>query len=198
MNALLDTLGATVIGAMFMLTILNSLFNVQAISTNFQRQINLLDQTERVTNILDTYYLSAAGRSLSSNSSIITRAKEDRFTFRGELDGNIRLIDIRTGAIDTLRNAYPLAVYVDGTKDYGPFWVSTTNDGAYDGIRITYYDRTGNTLSYSNLQNQSIRNQIRSLKFELELVYETYREDMRAMDNKHQITFWKYLTNLYL
>ena len=198
MNALLDTLGATVIGSMFMLTILNSLFNIQALSTNFQRQITLLDQTERVTNILDTYYLSAVGRSLSSNSSIISRAEEDRFTFRGELDGNIHLIDIQAGAIDTLRNAYPLAVFVDGTKNYGPFWVSTTNDDSYDGIRITYYDNTGNTLSYSDLQIQSNRNRIISLKFELELVYETYRRDLRAMDNKHQITFWKYLTNLYL
>ncbi|MFO7896247.1 MAG: hypothetical protein R6U84_04875 [Candidatus Cloacimonadales bacterium] len=198
MIALLDALGATVVGAMFMLTILTSTFNIQAMSANYQRKIQLVDQTERITSILDYYYLSAAGAGLTNTAAVISEATATSLVFRGELDGTMSTIALQRDAFDTDKEAYPLVVRVDGTINYGPFWVTNSNDGTLAGMNIAYFDENESAITYSDLGNQVHRNRIRMVRVELELFYETYRRDLRAIDLKHQITFWKYFTNLYL
>ena len=198
MNALLDAMGATIIGAMFMLTIMTSLFTIQALSANYQRQITLVDQTERVTSILDYYYLSAVGAGLLGAPIVITEATPTSFIFNGELDNTISIIELSRGAFDDTLGTYPLSVLVDNIVNYGPIWLSSSQDGTLDGLNITYYDEGESIISYTSLASQTQRNEVRSIMVELNFFYETYRSDIRATDNSHRITFWKYFTNLYL
>ena len=198
MTALLDTLGATVIGAMFLLTIVTSMFNIQIMSHNYKMQMVLVETTERVTAGLENYYLSAVGTGLSSNNNIITTANSTELSFIGELDGTIRSIDIIREDFDNITNTYQLIVEVDNVENFGPFSLSNSNDGNLAGLEITYFDSNSSIIPISQLGSQVNRNRIRSVQFEIETCYETYRRDVRAIDNKHRIVFWKYFTNLYI
>lgn len=197
MNALLDAMGATVIGAMFMLTILSSMFNIQAISQNANLQMQIIDRTERVTSVLDYHYLEAVGAGISSGA-IISSATATNFTFFGELEGSMRKIRLVRRNFDNTRNAYAIEVEIDDVAQFGPFWASNSNDGTLSGMNIRYFNQNNAVISYGALATQSQRDLIRSISVELELVFDTYRRDLRAVDNKHRITFWKHFPNLYL
>ncbi|MCK4955986.1 MAG: hypothetical protein KAS49_00010 [Candidatus Cloacimonetes bacterium] len=198
MNALLDTLGATIIGAMFMLTVLTSMHSIQAMSHNTHLAITLVNITEKVSALLDYHYLSAVGTGLSPGSSVITEATATKIAFTGELNGTLRTIEFIREDFDNTLKGYPIIVEVDNVADYGPFYSSNSNDGSLSGMNITYYNSNDVEIPIAELNTQINRNDIRSIRVEMELFYNTYRRDLQAIDIKHRITFWKYFTNLYL
>jgi len=187
MGSMINIIGATAIGAMFLLTVLGGIFNAQAIAYNAQMQVTLIQISEDVTEILDSYYLSRVGLGVYSGNEI-TYASSDSLQFTSCLDDDIEYtILITKDANDDL------VVYrtPDGSLDFGPFELSDNTDN----LKFTYYkydSTTGGDIEESSL------NLIQSVEVDIEFQYGTYKMDTGVDYVRHKIKFWTYFKNLYL
>ncbi|MDY6914823.1 MAG: hypothetical protein SVM86_00715 [Candidatus Cloacimonadota bacterium] len=183
MGSLLDTLGAIVLAALFILTVYNATFNLQATAYDNRMQATLTKVSEKVVDALDSYYLSKVGAGVYNNQIII--AEPNRFKFRGrflEHPNRIDVIEIVQG--DSISGkGFPLEVYKNDQPDLGPFWLSKP-------ANFTYYDAVE--------EETTDRNDIYSMKCELDFFYKSFTEEMGISILKNKIVFWQYFKNLYL
>lgn len=179
--SLLDAIGATIIGGMLLLTMINAIHHTQAIGINIEMHVNLFDISDNTVSIIESY-LSKVG--FGVDTTAIIAATPDSFQFRAKMsldDYTFSTLSVVQG--DNTDKGYPLQIKRDGVTVLGPFYLS-------DSLRFTYYDADGDTTSV--LAN------IRSVKSEMEFFYEAFRGDLDKRQLKHRITFWKYFKNLYL
>lgn len=81
MIVLLDIIGAIIAGTMVIITIVNSIFNIQQMNYNIQTLLSLNTVGNEITEFIDLTYLESVGRNLKSTDQIISTAKENEFTF---------------------------------------------------------------------------------------------------------------------
>lgn len=196
MNALLDTLGATVAGGLILLMIFSSITNMQVMSFNMQQQAILNKISEdlisgRSVNNIDYpglgFYLSKVGAGVPANP--IVEAVSNSFKFQGKLTpfAGISTFHITSGA--AVNGVYPLYIYVDNmsTPVQGPFWMA-------DSLNITYYDEFNVEIADPN----NHRTDIRSAMFSFNFTLTTFRPDIDKRLVRYPMVYWKYFKNLYL
>jgi len=183
MSSLLDTLGALVLGSLFILTVYNATFNVQATAYDSRQQITLTKVTEEVVDALDDHYLNQVGAGVANNQIII--AEPSRFKFRGIFpDDTSEIVSVEIVAGEFVdEKGYPLRVYRDDILEMGPFWLA-------ESLKLTYYDR--------NEEETTDRTQIHSVKVEMEMFYDSFSQESGSSVLKNKIVFWEYFKNLYL
>ena len=188
MGSMINVIAATAIGAMFLLTILSSIFNAQAIAFNAKMQVTLAQVSEDVIEILDTYYLSRVGLGVSGNK--IISASDSTFIFESCLDDDIGDDTQYTISITKDGND-DLVVYRDGALDFGPFELSDSTDN----LKFTYFKYDSSTGG--DIEESSI-NLIQSVEVDIEFEYKTFKIETGVDYVRHKVKFWTYFKNLYL
>ncbi|MCF7793379.1 MAG: hypothetical protein K9N09_06470 [Candidatus Cloacimonetes bacterium] len=198
MNALLDTLGASVTGGLILLMVFGAIMNMQALSYNMQQQMILSELAENLLSgrIIGgiSYsglesYLSKVGAGVPSGIDPIIEATSSSFKFRGQLTTTSSVSTFYILTETAVNSSYPLYVYINDMSNpvLGPFWMATP-------LNITYYD-VNNTAIASPGSNL---NSIRSAKFDFNFSFETYRSDIDKRLVRYPTVIWKYFKNLYL
>ena len=190
MGSMINVIGATAIGAMFLLTVLGGIFNAQAIAYNAQMQVTLTQISENVTEILNSYYLSRVGLGIYSGNKI-TYASDDSLQFLSCLDDDIG-DDTQYTILITKDGNDNLVVYRDGVIDLGPFELSDNTDN----LHFTYYEYDGGDIEIAS--PNANWDDILSVEVDIEFQYQTYKMETGVDYVRHKIKFWSYFKNLYL
>ena len=193
MGNMINVIGATAIGAMFLLTVLTGIFNAQAIGNNAKMQVTLTQVSEDVTDILNTYYMSRVGLGVYSGDRI-TYASDDSLQFKSCLDDVIG-DDTEYTILITKDGNGDLVVYRNGVIDFGPFGLS---DSA-DNLNFTYFKYDSSTGGDTEVASPNTnKSDILSVEVDLEFQYQTYKMESGVDYVRHKIKFWSYFKNLYL
>ncbi|MDY6916207.1 MAG: hypothetical protein SVM86_07830 [Candidatus Cloacimonadota bacterium] len=188
MTAILETIWATVIGGMIIVSILNGLFTIQITAMNLEMQITLNDISEDVTSVLNNGILSRVGSGVPPDSTIISSAKINEFEFKGKLTNDNTVSVIKVVQEDSTANGYPLKVYKDNSLVMGPFWL-------VDSLTVQYYDKDGNELS---TPVTTYIDSIRYAKFDMEFFQKGIDRNNFENNLRSRIVFWRYFLNTYL
>jgi len=171
MGALLDAMGAVVIGSIVLITIMTSIMNFQQLNYNILTLTNLTDISE--------YYMA--------NVEDVVLATPRHFSFHAYLDGTqLDLIEI---IIDNQKEGigYPLKVKIT-EPDSSVRW----DAGSYiitDTLVFTYYDR--------QMIETTAPDSVANLKMELTFVSKGWKED-ESETIRYFMTIWKSLKKIYL
>lgn len=183
MGSLLDAVGALVIGGMFLVTMFTAQFNVRSIGSDSNMELTLIEMSEKVVDNVNSY-LSKVGLGVVGTDKISV-ASPNSFEFKGKdniLDPTYTILVVQE-AYDDAEKGYPFKIYRNGSLELGPFYLA-------DSLRITYYD-IDEVITYT-------RENIRSIKVEMEFTYDIYSSGVRNKKIRNKITFWKYFDNLYI
>jgi len=82
MVSLIDVIGATIIGAILLLSMLSAQYNIQAMSLDIQMYVNLFDISDNTVSVLEAY-LSKVG--FGVDTTAIIAATPDSIKFRAKL-----------------------------------------------------------------------------------------------------------------
>ena len=152
-------------------------------------QVTLIQISEDVTEILNSYYLSRVGLGIYSGNEI-TYASDDSLQFLSCLD-DATGDDTQYTILITKDGNDNLVVYRKGAIDFGPFELSDNTDN----LKFTYYkydSATGGDIEESSLDL------IQSVEVDIEFEYQTYKMESGVDYVRHKIKFWVYFKNLYL
>ena len=183
MITLLESIAATIIGGIFILTMITSIINIQAVGVNTNQQILLVEISEDVVSVIESY-LSLVGAGVADSAAIITtRDTLFSYSYADSVGGSPHIINMTQ---ENISGAKQLSVYEDGnvTPVLGPFELSDF------GIQFTYYDVNNNPNPADSL--------VRYVKMIMEFQYDTFREDIDKRFIRHRIQIWKYFKNLYI
>ena len=182
MAAILEAIGATIIGGIFILTMITSIIYIHAAGVNINEQIELVEISEDVVSVIETY-LSLVGAGVADSAVISTQDTLFTFSYADSVGGARHIVNM---AQEDLADNKQLAVYVDGgaTPVLGPFELSDF------GIQFTYYDVNDNPNPADSL--------VRYVQMIMEFQYDTFREDIDKRFIRHRIQIWKYFKNLYI
>ena len=182
MAAILEAIGATIIGGIFILTMITSIINIHAAGVNINQQIELVEISEDVVSVIETY-LSLVGAGVEDSAIISTQDTLFTYSYADSVDGTRHIVNM---AQENINNSKQLSVYVDGnpTPVLGPFELSDF------GIQFTYYDANDNTNPADSL--------VRYVQMIMEFQYDTFRDDIDKRYIRHRIQIWKYFKNLYI
>ena len=182
MIAILEAIGATVIGGIFILTMITAIINIHAIGVNTNQQIELVEISEDVVSVVETY-LSLVGAGVADSAIISTQDTSFTYSYADSVGGTRHIVNM--AQIDE-GGSKQLAVYADGstTPVLGPFELSDY------GVQFTYYDVNDNPNPADSL--------VRYIQMVMEFQYDTFRDDIDRRYIRHRIQIWKYFKNLYL
>ena len=194
MSALIDAIAALVIGGLLLVVMVNAMFNIHAQSVDIEQQLILSQISENVARIIGGYLsLAGAGESgaiLDSTGVHRLRYEASDSTFTSTL----RTYDIVQG--DSTKYGFPLEVFIDGTREMGPFYLS-------ESLQITYFDENDNEIALVNgiVPSGSLTN-LRYMRMELEFYYDAFSPadipGWSREDPKNRIVMWRYFINMYL
>ncbi len=179
---LLEAIGATIIGGIFILTMIAAIINIHAIGVNTSQQIELVEMSEDVVSVVESY-LSLVGAGVVDSAIINTTDSSFTFSYADSVGGTRHTINL---AAETNNGTKELVAYRDGsaTPSLGPFQLSDY------GVEFVYYDVDENPNPADSL--------IRSVQMTVEFEYDTFRNDIDKRYIRHRIRIWKYFKNLYL
>ena len=182
MISILEGIGATIIGGIFILTMITSIINIQAVGVNINQQIVLVKISEDVVSVIESY-LSLVGASVADSAIISTQDTLFTYSYADSVGGSRHVVNM---AQENINGEKQLSVYVDGsaTPVLGPFELSDF------GIQFTYYD-------VDDIPNPA-DSLVRYVQMIMEFEYDTYRDDIDKRFITHRIQIWKYFKNLYL
>lgn len=182
MVSLLEAIGATIIGGIFILTMITSIINIQAVGVNTSQQIGLVKISEDVVSVIESY-LSVVGAGVADSAIISTQDTLFTYSYADSVGGSRHIVNIEQ---ENINGEKQLSVYVDGsvTPALGPFELSDF------GIQFTYYD-------VDDIPNPA-DSLVRYVQMIMEFEYDTYRDDIDKRFIRHRIQIWKYFKNLYL
>ena len=190
MGSLLDAIGALSIGGLLLITMFNALFNVQSMGFNADMYTTLNKISEDATYVISARYLSILGAGVST-SAAIDSAKTDVFQFKGILDGSVRTICMKTLTHDPDKG-YPLIVNVDGSLEFGPFYIDE------DAI-FTFLDDSNSAISFVGGAVPAVSlPDIRAVEVDLTFFKEDIYQDDDKPDLFYKMVFWKYFKNMYI
>ncbi len=193
-TGVLESIGALIIGGIFLVMIFNAYSNVNVMSHNINMQVTANQISESVSSLLGSVYLSKVGAGVDTSAVAITLAKKRRFKFLGKInpdDETDSEIFIYQSGYNETYGGYALRVKINGSVDAGPFWMSTK-------IVFKYYDVNENQFTYSELNNAANRDLVRSVRIQFELFQNPLSLDGQPAEIKQKMVFWKYFKNLYL
>ena len=191
MGSLLDAVGALAIGALFLVTMFTTLFNVQVTGQDIGLQVTLNECADLICKELDCY-LGKVGVDVSGSD--ILEAEPQSFEFRSKWS---IIADTTTSIENTIKIAlgdimpcgYPVEVTQNDTLILGTdiaLWLESLNFNYYnedDRIILTPLD----SLDH-----------IRSVRLDMEFFHEGSSVGLGAKNINTKIVFWKYFKNLYL
>ena len=112
MNAMLDIVGAAIIGGLLLLTMINALFNVQSMAFDIHQQILLTETSEILARVVGDY-ISLAGAGVAG--VILDSTGVSRFRF--QTNDSTFTSTLRTYEIvqqDSMNMGFPLEAYIRG------------------------------------------------------------------------------------
>jgi len=186
MITLLESIAATIIGGIFILTMITSIINIQAVGVNTNQQILLVEISEDVVSVIESY-LSLVGAGVADSAAIITtRDTLFSYSYADSVGGSPHIINMTQENISGAKQLSVYEDYEDGnvTPILGPFELSDY------GIQFTYYDVDDNANPADSL--------VRYVQMIMEFEYDTFRDDIDKRFIRHRIQIWKYFKNLYL
>ncbi|MBN2017518.1 MAG: hypothetical protein JW794_05255 [Candidatus Cloacimonetes bacterium] len=182
MITVLEAIGATIIGGIFILTMVACIINIHAIGVNTSQQIELVEISEDVVSVVETY-LSLVGAGVADSAVIAAQDTLFTYSYADSVGGTRHLVNMGQ---ENVAGSKQLSVYVDGNPDpiLGPFGLSDY------GVQFIYYDVNDNPNPADSL--------VRYVQMTMEFEYDTYRDDIDKRYIRHRIQIWKYFKNLYL
>ena len=195
MGALLDVIGAFAIGSMFLLTMFNTMFNIQSFGYNIQSLVTLSEISEDVVSALDEEVLANVGSdeaTRAANNVFPANPTATSFTFWGHIDRNNTGTLVNTQVTLTINANNELVVFLDGNPNtiyLGPFELNGPN-----GLAITYLDNNDAPMAFPINTNLLF-----GARFDITFQSTGVGMDWGNYDNlQHRIIFWKYFKNLHL
>jgi hypothetical protein len=209
MSAMLDVIAALAIGTMFMLTMMNTMFNIQTYGQNIEAMMVLTEISKNSVEVLEEDILANVGANETrriAGSVFAQDINDTLFGFWGLLDVN------NDGVLDDVYiqmrfNSTNNRLIVRYSTVYpNPNWVLYYRDQlAANGLNIEYitdYDPDTQTEILTNSlavgdanANPPIGVQI-SLTFEAEGRGETDFGDFATLQNR--VVFWRYFKSLHM
>lgn len=194
MPALIDAVGAFIIGGLLLLVMVNAMFNIQSQAINIEKLVLLTETSENISTIL-TDYLNMAGAGSSGEILDSTGVNRLRFSTRdSSFISTLRIFDIIQG--DSTSTGYPLEIYVDGDLVGGPFMLS-------EPMIVTYFNENDEVISMvSNRIPTASLPDIRYIRMEVDFYFDAYsplQEPGPDPEDPHNtIVLWRYFINTYL
>ncbi|HCX73939.1 MAG TPA: hypothetical protein DHM37_09495 [Candidatus Cloacimonas sp.] len=188
MTAILETIWATVVGGMLIVSILSGLFTIQTTAMNLEMQVSLNDISEEVTSILNNEILARVGSGVDPDSTMITTAKSNEFEFKGRLAQETAVATIKLVQEDSTASGYPLKVYQNGSLIMGPFWLS-------DSLEVNYYKADDTEL---RSPVTTCTDSIRYARIKLDFFQKGINKENFEVNLKSQIVLWQYFYNMFL
>jgi len=188
MTAILETIWATVIGGMLIVSILNGLFTIQTTAMNLEMQVTLNQISEDVTSLINDDILARVGSGVDPDSTIILTATTNEFEFKGRLAEETAVSTIKLVQEDSTASGYPLKVYQDNILIMGPFWLA-------DSLDINYFKTDDTELS---TPVTTYLDSIRYASFKMEYYRKGIDKENFETNLKSQIVFWRYFYNMFL
>lgn len=194
MAALIDAVGATIIGGLLLLVMINSMFNLQTQAINIEKLVLLAQVSENISTVI-TDYLNMAGAGTAGEILGSTGLNRLKFTTRdSSYTSSLRTFDfIQQNQTDA---GFPFEIHVDGNLTAGPFMLS-------EPITITYFNADDNVIPFDNnvISASNLAN-IRYIRMELDFFYDSF-SPMQVTgpddtDPHNTVVIWRYFINTYL
>ncbi len=179
---MLDTIGALIIGGALLVAMWTAYTNYTAMHQNANMQMNLTTLSEEVSLMLGSFYLPKVGSGVPTGTAAIQIANSTGFQFLGR-ESYSTSVDTFYVFQDTVSTQKVVKVSRNGVEIAGPFFMNSD-------MNITYYNQADAvTATISD---------IRSVKVEIELVYEGWSTNANTLNLVNKIVFWTYFKNLYI
>lgn len=198
MGSMLDVIGATVIGAVFILAMVTAVYNVQIITYNSNMMLTNTEITDRVVTALDSLYIPKAGLGVT-NGSTIKDASERSFKFKGMIEGSI--VDTILIRREGTQGNYTLNIYKELpggslSQQLGPF--ALTDDDR--NLKFTYYKYadTGSGLEPTVISGSADWQSIRLVQIDIDLQQTMVRNDIDPRTLHNHVRTWVYLKSLFI
>lgn len=194
MAALIDAVGASIIGGLLLLVMINSMFNLQTQAINIEKLVLLAQVSDNMSTVI-TDYLNMAGAGTSGGIMDSTGLTRLRFSTRdSSFASTLRTFDfIQQNQTDT---GFPFEIHVDGNLTAGPYMLS-------EPVAITYFNADDNVIPFVNnvISTSNLAN-IRYIRMQLDFFYDSF-SPMQTVgpddtDPHNTIIIWRYFINTYL
>lgn len=189
MGIYLDVIGAMVAGTMVILTIVNSIFNIQQMNYNVQTMLALNSTANQMTEVIDMMYLEPVAKNLKKDEVAVNIAKSNEFEFISRLTYN-----------DNTITTYKLEMLSD-SKNNNYLSVKENNHVVFNSSPF-YFDSKDVFKYYDEDFNELLNivtefDDIRAVRVDLVYVAEGWnnKNDLKI---KYPVTFWRFLKNIYL
>ncbi len=194
MAALIDAVGATLIGGLLLLVMMNSMFNIQTQAINIEKLVLLTQVSENISTVVSDY-LNMAGAGTTGGILDSTGVSRLRFTSRdSSFASTLRTYDfIQQNQTDL---GYPFEIHVDGALTAGPYLLSSP-------LEITYFNEDDQVIGFvNNFIPTGSLGDIRYVRMRLEFYFDSI-SPMQApgpddTDPHNIIILWRYFINTYL
>ncbi|MCL1827350.1 MAG: hypothetical protein FWG20_04840 [Candidatus Cloacimonetes bacterium] len=191
MTAIIDVIGAMIAGALIMITIIYTIFNVQRNNFNMDMMFNMKTHAQHVVDVLDRAYLENVGAHMATagpGMDIITAAGPDKFSYRSAKDPYVATVDLFEIRVVGSPNQYQIEVTENGAVifDSAPFFIANNDI-------FTYIDFEGNQLDIAANPGA-----ISSIGYcQTNLIFTTFNHDTDVDSMlRYPITFWRGFKNL--
>jgi len=183
MGSMLDAIGALVIGGMILISIFNTMFNVNFLGYDLNMEFQLMKTSEQIVAGIDTLYLAKVGSGMGTSTGIKV-ATPINFKYQYKATPQATVADeINIVQEAKATNGYPLKVYRNGKLELGPFWLA-------DSLKFIYYSKSGNVTT--NVDS------VRSVRVRMNFTYDYLSSGQGGRKIRYDTTFWRYFENLYL
>lgn len=198
MGSMLDVLGATVIGAVFILAMVTAVYNVQVITFNSEMMLTNTEITDRIVTAIDSLYIPDAGLGVTDGVAI-KDASERSFRFKGMIEGSVvdTILIRREGSVGNYTiNFYKELPGGSLSRLMGPFDL-TDND---TNLKFTYfkYADNGSGLEPTLISGSSDWQSIRLVQVDIDLQQRMIRNDIDARKLHNHVRTWVYLKSLFI
>ncbi|MEA2103822.1 MAG: hypothetical protein U9P79_04170 [Candidatus Cloacimonadota bacterium] len=182
MGSLLDAIGAVAIGGILLVSMITTLYMMQANGNNLNSLITLMQISEDVSSAIDSLYLSKVGLGVTSSSPIVaTSSNSFEFLTKNPVTNLTDTIKIIQESADVW--GYPLSVYRNSVLELGPFSLK-------DSLDFIFYDRSETVTTTVD--------SIRSVKMTAEFTSPAIPTTSSLVNVNNKIIIWRYFKNLYI
>jgi hypothetical protein len=195
---MLDVIGATVIGAVFILAMVTAVYNVQVITHNSNMMLTNTEITDRIITAMDSLYIPKAGLGVTDGVTI-KDASARSFRFKGMVEGSV--VDTILIRREGTQGNYTLNIYKELaggslSRQMGPF--ALTDDDR--NLKFTYYKYAdnGSGLEPTLISGSADWQSIRLVQIDIDLQQTMVRNDIDPRTLHNHVRTWVYLKSLFI
>jgi hypothetical protein len=195
---MLDVIGATVIGAVFILAMVTAVYNVQVITHNSNMMLTNTEITDRIVTAIDSLYMPNAGLGVTDGVTI-KDASARSFRFKGMVEGSV--VDTILIRREGTQGNYTLNIYKELaggslSRQMGPF--ALTDDDR--NLKFTYYKYAdnGSGLEPTLISGSADWQSIRLVQIDIDLQQTMVRNDIDPRTLHNHVRTWVYLKSLFI